>query len=329
MADLRSANAGLLGSLTSARQSIDEFTRFWLNTGEMWSEESATDLLCWKAAPHLRPIKFNRHQEADTGADWLWWFIDRNSGTCFGMLCQAKNLRRTSSGWHIKYDQKSKHHAPQMDALRQTADDLKVPDVYVLYCGDSAYREGLDCLAGHGGRGCARCERAGVSLISGLLARYFFGLDPKTAAVDSFRHAMTLEGLADPDLRTGYVWDVNFRECPEELKRFLAMPQYGSAEVAKKVLTQLIEKRRGDAFVADGRRVTTSDDAVFRRVPGDRGHFGEPYLGTVLRGLRRTVPPYVADALDGRGLPPWLVERVDGLVVTHLDDGPTKHAGSG
>ncbi|MGW9032625.1 DUF6615 family protein [Streptomyces sp. NPDC055722] len=70
-----------------------EFARFWLDTGEMWSEESATDPLCWKAAPHLGPVKFNRRREAHTGADWLWRFIDRDTGISFGMLCQAKNLQ--------------------------------------------------------------------------------------------------------------------------------------------------------------------------------------------------------------------------------------------
>jgi hypothetical protein len=83
-------------ALRRGREAVDEFTAFWLDEGEMWREESATDVLCWRASPHLRPVTFNRHQEGHVGADWLWWFVDADTGTAFGMLCQAKNLKRLS-----------------------------------------------------------------------------------------------------------------------------------------------------------------------------------------------------------------------------------------
>src|SRR5260370_6407464 len=59
----------------------------------------------------------------------------------------------------------------------------------------------------------------------------------------------------------------------------------------------------------------TIQDAVFRHLPTDRGHFSVPYLAHVLGGLRHQPPDYVQDLLAGRTPPRWVTEAVAGIVV--------------
>jgi hypothetical protein len=63
------------------------------------------------------------------------------------------------------------------------------------------------------------------------------------------------------------------------------------------------------------------DDHVFTRLPGDTGHFGEPYFEHVLRGLRTQPPEYVEAALGGlpmADLGPQM-EGIAGLVIIDED----------
>lgn len=52
-----------------------------------WSEETVTDVAVHKGHPTVRVSKFNKKQE---GEEHLWWWLDRSSGVCFGILVQAK-----------------------------------------------------------------------------------------------------------------------------------------------------------------------------------------------------------------------------------------------
>jgi len=68
----------------------------------VWSEPDATSRLLLAAQPEARFIPFNPREEGGSstrtgvGSDWMWWIAP--TGVCFGMLIQAKNLKRSSAG---------------------------------------------------------------------------------------------------------------------------------------------------------------------------------------------------------------------------------------
>ncbi|WP_395292163.1 DUF6615 family protein [Kitasatospora hibisci] len=288
----------------------------------MWREESATDVLCWRAAPHLRPVTFNRRQEGHVGADWLWWFVDADTGRAFGMLCQAKNLKRSAGGWSIGYGQ-SNSQGSQLTALLRSAGSLDLPAVYVLYCGPPSHRRDLSCGPSHTAPQCPRCARAGVSVLSALAAEYLHSYgDADRAATDSYRTCVPLEDLTVSG-RCGPLLDPWFGVCPPTVRRFLTQPQYGSAEVAKQLLRQLLSFSRGYLFDEGQKLQSLPPDAVFPAVPQVAGHFSESVTSHVLRGLRREAPNYVWAALEGlnlttRDLPTEVSEGAAGLIVTRL-----------
>ncbi|KUN59238.1 hypothetical protein AQJ54_39940 [Streptomyces griseorubiginosus] len=335
--DIRTAslamNEDLHAALVLGREAVDEFvTASLLITGK-WAEETVTDILYTRAAPRLRPVPFNRNQEGLIGADWLWWWVEESTGICFGMLCQAKNLKRTGTTWSIGYGQSNRTWGAQLPNLLAAADYFEVPAVYMLYCGDAAYRRGLSC----GGDACDAddpdasspcpdCPRMGVSVLSGLAAAYLYGRDPRAAAADSFRYATPLEDLADPGVWQQR-WDINFRSCGLELQKFLLTPQYGAALAAKRIFMQLSSIREMHfAAAAPAPVVPRFDDdlprAVFppSSVPQDKGHFSVPYFLHVLRGLRTAPPPYVQAALEGGSdaVPRPVADQLAGLVVIQV-----------
>lgn len=58
-------------------------------------------------------------------------------------------------------------------------------------------------------------------------------------------------------------------------------------------------------------------DRVLTDLPGDEGHFAEPYFEHVLRGVRRRPPEYVAAALEGAPMDDFAhdLEGVEGVVI--------------
>lgn len=68
---------------------------------------SASDVVCAPATsfnlaarrghPHVKVVKLNRLQESAVGGDYLWWWLDRSSSLCFGLLVQAKRLTRSGT----------------------------------------------------------------------------------------------------------------------------------------------------------------------------------------------------------------------------------------
>lgn len=159
----------LQSAFVRARVAVVDHWRSRQEQGHEPSEEEQTVVLCGTAYPQVEYAQFNRQQEARLGADWLWWFLDA-SGECFGILIQAKKLRRTGSGWRIDLDYRSGGR-PQMYKLLDTADHFSVPAAYLLYSGDAEYRRGLSCGLGHLERYCAKCERSAVTALSGPCAK--------------------------------------------------------------------------------------------------------------------------------------------------------------
>ncbi|MFM9760761.1 hypothetical protein [Streptomyces scabiei] len=306
----------LLAALTRGRRAVEESMAFWAQQNGRWDEEPMTVILCQNAAPHVKPITFNKRQEGVIGADWLWWWVDP-SGTCFGMLIQAKNLERRKDSWSIDFEHANKS-GPQLDLLLRAADLFQVAPAYVLYCGDINYRTGLSCGFRHTEPICDRCTRAGVSVLSALAVQYFLLLSKESAAVDAYAHAVPLEDLANPTVRQRPLWDdPNFSNVPE-LRSFLVERQHGAFQVAKLLFTQVSKLRRAQMLMAAPRRFDVGGGNIFPHLPVDSGHFSRSYYGNILRGLRTELPSYVRDAEAGRALPLELAGRIAGIAIFYL-----------
>lgn len=174
---------------------------------------------------------------------------------------------------------------------------LDVPAVYVLYCGDREYRQGLTCGVHHNERNCATCASASVSALPGLCARYIheWQLDAATA----FRMATSVEDLVTPGAQGSAITDLNLNSVEPALKQFLLAPQTGSREVAKKVFAMTSELRKGQFVAASTTMMPVRSDRVFESFPADRGHFGVSYFDNILRGLKPRIPNEAQEAMHG------------------------------
>lgn len=131
-------------ALVAARISVEHYMARREAHGHGWNEVPATEILCAAASPTLRYVQFTGREESVVGADLLWWFIDGEE-EAFGVLTQAKRLRRASTRrWTIDFGYR-KGDRRQIDSLLDAASSLSVPAAYLVYGGDAAYRKGLVC----------------------------------------------------------------------------------------------------------------------------------------------------------------------------------------
>ena len=291
--------SGVRGALASARGEVDRHWDARAASGTGVKEETLTDILLTAAGDPVRYADFSKHEEALVGADWLWWFVDP-SGECFGLLVQAKVLKREGNKWVAGFDYRSGGDS-QMAKLLRAARDMEVSAAYVLYCGSAEHRTGLACGRSHRD-GCDRCARSGVSVVSALCAQCLSGLDRD--AVRIFETSEPLEDLADPSRSSLRVPDLNFKVVGDDLKAFLRDPQTGARQVAKAFFKQ-VSDLRSLAFRRAGDPVVRYDSSqMFTDLPPDPGHFGVPYFEHVLRGLRTGLPAEIEDLLPGAPVQP-------------------------
>lgn len=123
-------------------------------SGLGWDEETTTSIMLVEVPPLVKVVPFTRNQEggdkrlkdggAGVGADWLWWWVG-DDGTSFGMLVQAKRLKKDDKEqWTIDFGYKS---GKQWKDLHATADALNVAPCYALYLGSPDYRKPVECGA--------------------------------------------------------------------------------------------------------------------------------------------------------------------------------------
>lgn len=160
-------------ALQKARTTVDDFVTGMTLNGGMPMETTATQLLLCNAAPRVQFREFTNAEEAKCGADWLWWWIDQDGSTCYGLVAQAKILKVTRGRWSVDLTYvpgKDKKAPSQLSRLLHTGSIFNVPATYVLYCGDPAYRSTLVCDRSHpAGVDCKDRDRVGVSIVSALL----------------------------------------------------------------------------------------------------------------------------------------------------------------
>ncbi|MFD8630249.1 hypothetical protein ACFV4E_41495 [Streptomyces hygroscopicus] len=300
---------------------MDRLTARMAANGGTLREVTATQVLLAEASPRVCFQEFTSAEEAESGADWMWWWVDRD-GTCFGLLAQAKILKVSGRRWTVDFGYTTKGHSQsQITKLIEAADLCSVPAAYVLYCGDRKYRATLECSRTHRGVLCRDRERVGVSVACALVAQEAAKFHQNAAGVEVFHDAVPVEDIASPSEGLDEPIRSLARELDEELARFLRQPQRGAQRVAKELLRPLARLRLGQfASAATLERAAPAAGALFQHVPADRGHFSVPYLDHVLRGLRTGVPDYVRDVMEGRTPPAAVTDRIGGIVVINDTD---------
>jgi hypothetical protein len=303
------------------RLAVDRHVSKVLQAEDMWAEETATDILLAEASPDVRYWKFTKRQETTVGADWLWWWID-TTGTSFGLLTQAKILKRRSTGWYVDFGyRRTKTESTQIDKLLTSSVEFSVPAAHVLYCGTPAYRAGLDCRLAHpDGASCRDRDRAGVSIVPSIVPHYLMPRVGDNLAAEAFHWSLPLEDVADPNHPQPPLHPL--APVHPDIAEFMRRPQVGARRVAKTMLEAMHSIRRGQFSAALAGDMDPVQDALFTQLPNDRGHFGVPYLAHVLGGLRHRPPAYVQDLLADRTPPRWVTDVVVGIVVVR-DPEPT------
>jgi hypothetical protein len=280
-------------------------------SGLGWVEESVTDASIHKGLPQVRVIQFTRHQEGGgVGADYLWWWLDRSSDECFGMLVQAKRLSRSNARWTIDVGHRG---GRQFRDLLQTAEYFEVPAVFAVYMGGRVFRSALPCS--HDGEpDCRDCERMAISIIGAYQVSVSWESPADTAAT-VLSESLPLENLVDPETAPGAIWDVNMRHLGPELRQFLEDDQDGPRDVARRIFGAVARQRMGAFSAAVAERTTLPSSPIFAEVPRDRGHYPGPYFSHFLRGLRNAPPAYVRDIEAGLPVDPEVANRVAGVVL--------------
>lgn len=304
------------------RMAVDHLMARMLDSGGMFREVAATQVLLAAASPRIQFMEFTADQEKENGADWLWWWVDRDE-TCYGLLVQAKILKSRGRHWNIDFTYRtSGDDRTQISKLIRAANRFEVPAAYVLYCGDAQYRATLECDRAHDGVLCRERGSVGVSTVPALVAENAVGMSGRDAGVSAFHDALPVEDLAGPDHPDGPIVPLA-RGLAKDITLFLRQPQRGSRRVAKELLRPVQRIRNGQfASAAVMERAAPVTGALFADIPNDLGHFSVPYLAHMLRGLRHEVPDYVRDVLDGRTPPAWVTNRLGGIVVIPDADAP-------
>ncbi len=310
---------GALAGFTRIRETAEAYMDRRDLAGDGWNEEVVTALAVTEGRPHVDVVEFSRNQEGRgpnaLGADYLWWWIDRTTEECFGMLVQAKRLKRSGGGeWLVDVTHRE---GKQLGDLIRTAEQLGVPAVYAVYTGGLVYREQLACfhkdrsepdptsaINAEPAEGCLPCRRMAISMATAYQLRTGW-YDPKMTADLVVSESIPVEDLVDPDIASPPIWDLNLGKLTDpQLLDFLRTPQGGSREIARRIF-RLVSKHRSGAFSADVAEVLPFPGApLFTDVPEDRGHFPGPYYRHILQGLRASPPAY----LEALRRPPRLDE---------------------
>lgn len=308
-----------LPPLTRARIAAEQHMAVFERVDDEWKEETITELILAGGWPELRWATFTRNEEAETGADWMWWWVDR-SGACFGMLIQAKRVRWSRAGTpsiDFMYD-----HGKQRQALQRSARRLQVPAVYALYLGTpDPVRERYCPEFPHPGPGarCDRCHRATVSLYASPLVT----VGARTKARRSDRALKLAYPLEDAARLTPMPWSTHgsftgstnapqsARTVAERLMAHITVGLAVSSAPQAPPATDTIPDavgwvRASDLFPGEEPAVAEGHDDAF---------FG------ITEGLHTQLPEWVQRATDRpTDDQPDVPENLAGIVIVQLPD---------
>lgn len=318
--------------LGSARRSVVRFSQDARRAGFEANEETLTQLLLARVSPRGHPTVFSRQEESRLfGADWLWWFEDREEW--FGVLVQAKRLRAdgTGSPYSFDYTPRPSPRDPsppsQRERLLRASRSLGVPAVYALYNSNLLPR---DTPAS---RYCCddACEerpwrRLGVAWVPALLVDYLVSMGGEVLGQMLPLDCLGCDAILKRTRRgvarafAGDAWS--------EVSSLYTDPNPTlGRRIAMVLVDQMLSVRIGlfrDAARIGPMPATGLGGRVFPVAPDDVGHFSEPYFDHVLRGLRLGPPEHVVRLMEGVPLEeagPEL-ESVDGVTVVRREAFP-------
>jgi hypothetical protein len=304
--------AALLNAFGRVRVAAEPYMDERDRAGLGWVEESVTDIAVHKGLPEVRVVQFNRQQEGGgVGADYLWWWLDQGSDECFGMLVQAKRLKRATNKWTVDIGHRD---GKELGDLARTASHFEVPAMFAVYTGGQLFRHGLPCFHSKDSD-CLSCRRMAISIISAhqLWASWESPADTATMVLND---SIPLENLVDPALGTGAVWDLNLPAIAStELRSFLLHDQQGPREIAKRIFAAVSSQRSTSFSAVLAESITIASAPIFREVPRDSGHYPSSYFDHFLRGLRTSPPLYIHDIQENRPPPLDVASRVAGVVL--------------
>lgn len=277
-----------------------------------WTEEPVTEILLSRTAPEISFATFTRKQENKVGADWLWWWV-APSGEAYGMLVQAKRLYVDGTRWSFKFSHNS---GEQRRALFDAALALDVAPAYSLYLGTQRYRGSADCgHVSHEAEDCIECAVLAVSLMPANLAVSHLVTD----AYDTYSQSVALEAAFDNAEKQSAWLGAISAELTPDLREFLHTPQSGVRAIARSLVDRVLQVRQGQfSKNVEAAIRTESLGAIFPELPGDRGHFGSPYMPLLLRGLIYAPPDYVVSMIAGHELGDAPAANIAGVVLIQL-----------
>lgn len=129
-----------------------------------------------------------------------------------------------------------------------------------------------------------------------------------------------MESLADPQADTETPRAKTWVDgLTTELKEFLTSEATGVPQAVARQLVSKARERRSLQFNLVEETLTRDDqiseDFMFASLPLDQGHLPAPYFLQILRGLRRSPPGYVLNALNGDSPVGLDTTNLAGLVV--------------
>ena len=108
-------------------------------SGLAFNEETITETILLDLATgypgDVQIVCFSKPREAETGADWLWSFINVDESLSLTMLVQAKRLGNAENVYHSLNRNVGNRKPPvrQIDQLLATAQGQDVPATYAFY----------------------------------------------------------------------------------------------------------------------------------------------------------------------------------------------------
>lgn len=303
------SDASVADALQAARIAAEGHMAAFEAAGDTWYEVPVTQIVLAGAFPVAKFATFTQNEEATTGSDWLWWWLD-DSGEAFGMLVQAKRLLRKPNKWDVDFDF---NKGAQRRALIETGRNLNVAPMYAIYEGTSEWRGGAFCRQKEHSNPCESCRRSTVSLVPAIVTDFAVEHDVQVSiAMDE---SLPLESIADPDVIIRQIWDSNIKDLEPDLAQFLFEPQVGARRVAQMVFEKVTKVRGGQFSGPTGTKVVRGTEPIFAKLPDDYGHFNRQYYPEILDGLRSEAPDYVLDVLADVEVPEAIRSRVAGIAV--------------
>ncbi|TXI48375.1 MAG: hypothetical protein E6Q54_23695 [Mycolicibacter arupensis] len=287
-----------------------------------WGETAITEIVMSRAAAAVSVVPFTQPAETNSGADWIWWWVDADSA--YGMLVQAKRLTVHRGKWRFDFGYRSSAGS-QQSSLRATAASLDLVPVYALYLGTGDYRNWERCSDDHRVRRCPSCVKRSVSLMPALLTDPVIVNDSAT----TYERSVALEEMWLPGPSSPLFIPGLSRQLDPELVNFLLTSQRGVRAVAKSTIDRILRVRAGQFSADSPSAPSTMHDGnhdrlgpVFPDLPSDTGHWGVPYFRHVLGPLRHVPPDYVLEIesreFDVGEVSSTMPDDVAGVVVVRL-----------